>query len=268
MSLLRLLVDAGNSRVKFGLFDGSREPSGLPICGSSVAVAVQSAWPWEEIRRWRLPDELREASSFVAGSNPAEIARLLEAWPEEWHAPQKIGYSQETFPLVVELPEPQKAGIDRLLNAVAANSFRDPNRPVLIVDSGTATTVDAVSSRGHFLGGAILPGFELSALALHHYTALLPLIPLEDLSASAPPKAVGTNTRAAMQSGLFWGQVGAVKELLDQSRRQLGFQDPLILTTGGGGELLAPQIDGARWMPHLSLQGLDLVIDELRPRSR
>jgi type III pantothenate kinase len=156
--------------------------------------------------------------------------------------------------------------MDRLLNAVAANVLRKRHQPALIVDSGTATTVDAVNSAGAFLGGAILPGFDLCARALHHYTALLPLIPLEELSESVPT-SLGKNTRAAMQSGLFWGQVGAVKELLLQASRTLACDDPLILVTGGGGALLMQELPNAHWLPHLSLQGLALAIDAIGPHA-
>ncbi|MCA9071622.1 MAG: type III pantothenate kinase, partial [Planctomycetaceae bacterium] len=156
-------------------------------------------------------------------------------------------------------------GIDRLLNAVAANCVRSKNQPALIVDSGTATTVDTVDQTGAFMGGSILPGFELSARALHHYTALLPLIPLDELNGPKKPIPVGTNTRAAMQSGLYWGQVGAVRELLARSCRSFGFENPLTLLTGGGGALLAAEFPEAQWFPHLSLQGLALVLEELFP---
>jgi type III pantothenate kinase len=109
------------------------------------------------------------------------------------------------------------------------------------------------------------PGFDLCARALHHYTALLPLIPLEELG-EAVPEAIGENTRAAMRSGLFWGQVGAVKELLAQQSRSLESEDPLVLVTGGGGALLMRELPSARWLPHLSLQGLALVVDAIARR--
>lgn len=267
MSWIRLLVDVGNSRIKFGLFEESRENNGLPKCWNSVTVDAQSPLPWSQIRNWRSLDDLESLRGFITGSNPSGQNRVMEEWPTEWTPPARVGFSSTSFPLAVKLPEPAKAGIDRLLNAVAANCLRPQDRPVLIVDSGTATTVDAVSPAGEFLGGAILPGFELSARALHHYTALLPLIPLEDLIRPTRPDAVGTNTRAAMQSGLYWGQVGAVRELLSQSCENLGFQNPLVLLTGGGGALLAAEFPAAKWLPHLSLQGLALVLEDLFPSA-
>lgn len=266
MSLTRLLVDVGNSRVKFGLFTEANHSDHLPKCWHSTTSEVGTEYPWSQIRDWLSSQDLDPVAGFIAGSNPAEIGRVKAGWPSEWPSPIQLSYMEELFPLKVELPEPRKAGMDRLLNAVAANAMRKPNQPALIVDSGTATTVDAVDSQGAFLGGAILPGFDLCARALHHYTALLPLIPLEELSESVPD-SIGQNTHAAMCSGLFWGQVGAVKELLAQASRTLASDDPLVLVTGGGGALLIRELPHARWLPHLSLQGLALVVESMGRRA-
>ena len=111
-----------------------------------------------------------------------------------------------------------------------------------------------VSADGAFEGGAILPGLALSAKALHEYTALLPLVSVMELG-QATPEPLGRNTRAAIRSGLFWGQLGAVKELIE---RQIG-SDADIFVTGGGGALLAEHLPSARFEPHLPLQGLVLI---------
>ena len=84
----------------------------------------------------------------------------------------------------------------------------------MIVDVGTAITVDLVSADGAFLGGSILPGIQMAARALHHFTDLLPLVNVSDLS--TPPPPLGTSTESAMQAGLFWGAVGAIRQLIDQ----------------------------------------------------
>ena len=165
MSWTRLLVDVGNSRIKFGLFTDAKNPDGLPKCWNSVTVNVQTESPWSHIRAWQSVEDLESVEGFIAGSNPPEISRVKETWPKHWPMPVELGYTDEFFPIKIQLPEPRKAGIDRLLNAVAANALRQPNQPALIVDTGTATTVDAVSDEGAFLGGAILPGFDLCARA-------------------------------------------------------------------------------------------------------
>ena len=92
--------------------------------------------------------------------------------------------------------------------------MRPPGRPAVVIDVGTAITVDLVSAEGAFLGGAILPGIAMSARALHEFTDLLPLVDMSELA--APPPALGDSTEAAMRSGLFWGAVGAVRQLIEQ----------------------------------------------------
>ena len=109
-------------------------------------------------------------------------------------------------------------GIDRLLAAVAANRLRNPKRPAVIVDLGTAITVDLVDAEGVFRGGAILPGIAISARAMHDYTDLLPHIPMAELE--EPPPALGRATVPAMRSGLYWGAVGAVRELIERLAEQ------------------------------------------------
>jgi type III pantothenate kinase len=154
-----------------------------------------------------------------------------------------------------------KVGIDRLLNAVAANILRPEGRPAILVDTGTATTVDYITAQGAFAGGAILPGFELSARALHDYTALLPLVSIDEL-ATGLHEPVGTNTRQALRSGLFWGQLGAVRELIGRLHDRSA-APPFLLLTGGGASLLAAHLPEARLEPHLALQGLKHVADSL-----
>jgi type III pantothenate kinase len=128
---------------------------------------------------------------------------------------------------------------------------------MIIVDSGTATTVDVISTTGAFEGGAILPGFQLCSRALHQYTALLPRISNDEI-VGEPPAALGKNTRDALRSGLFWGQLGAVRELIRHLRETLP-SEATIVVTGGAGRLIAPQLPGALHYPYLALQGLVIV---------
>jgi type III pantothenate kinase len=199
-------------------------------------------------------------ATILAGVNPEGVQRILQEWPPELPAPIQIqDYQQLGLTIAVDFAE--KVGIDRLLNAVAARHFATSGRPVLVIDSGTATTVDRVSAEGVFEGGAILPGLELSGLALHHYTALLPQILPEELSpAGVAPQPLGRNTRDAIRSGLFWGQVGAVRELI----RKLSSREvkPVVLVTGGAAPLLVPQLQDdfeIHSEEYLPLKGLALV---------
>lgn len=260
MAALFLAIDVGNSRIKFGLFDREAldpQARSLPECLFSTACPTTGPLPGRTLREAvdRLNGQV--VQSAVAGANPQGIALVKEGWPlSEWPEPRILD-DPTGFPLSFRVEAPQRVGIDRVLNAVAVNRIRPADVPAVIVDSGTATTVDLVDAEGAFGGGAILPGLELCAVALHRYTALLPLVSIDELNDS-PPEALGRNTFEALRSGLFWGQLGAVRELVARMSETLPSK-PLVVVTGGGGRLLAPWLPDVRFEPSLSLQGLALV---------
>jgi type III pantothenate kinase len=130
---------------------------------------------------------------------------------------------------------------------------RDSGRPAIVIGAGSAITVNLVAADGAFEGGMILPGFRMSAEALYGAD----LLPLTVLSPNdEPPPVVGKNTEAAIQSGLFWGAVGAVREAVQRIADQLD-QPPQILVTGGDLRQLARYLgDSARFIPNLVLSGI------------
>lgn len=251
-----LAIDAGNSRIKLGLFavPQTRQRGELPACVDRAVVLPSDPLPWELLQLWK-EAVVEWQFAAIAGSNPTGVENLLTHWPTSLGSLPTHVTNTDQFPLAIHVDEPRRVGIDRLLNAVAVNELRQPGRPAVVVDSGTATTVDVVDADGAFAGGAILPGLALSAKALHEYTALLPLVSVSELGEQMP-EAVGRNTRSAIRSGLFWGQLGAVKELIT---RQTAEAD--VFVTGGGGALLATHLRNARFEPHLPLQGLVLVAE-------
>ena len=251
-----LAIDVGNSFNKVGLFQIEAANS-LPTCLRSRSVRADQPFPWSEIASW---SEWCGSSSVIATTNPSHKTNLLAAWPGNYSSPHEITSPTE-IGLPIDLLEPQRVGIDRVLNALAANRIRVPHCPVIIVDSGTATTVDVVTKDGVFVGGAILPGFELAARSLHRSPALLPLIPIDELHESEPAP-IGNETRSALRSGLFWGQIGAVRELVSRVNQSLGMppeSEATLILTGGGSELLRPYFPDAMHAPHLALQGLALA---------
>ncbi len=280
MSRLMLAIDAGNSRLKFGLFVPSRSTfyrrngatiskivdvaDEFPSCRRFLAIPAGDPIPWQTLTSWN-PDR-----TVIAGSNPQAVERVLADWPNSDLAEPLVIRDRTLIPVSVDVDFPEKVGLDRLLNAVAANALRPLDRPVIVVDSGTATTVNFVSNRGVFCGGAILPGLEMSAKALHHYTAVLPVLPVQDLG-GIPPVLPGRNTREAIRNGLFWGQIGAIRELVRQTciHQKLcepdvnGERDqpdsPWMVLTGGGGPVLSPQFPGLLFLPSLGMHGLVLT---------
>ena len=154
----------------------------------------------------------------------------------------------------VRTDNPREVGADRIVNAVAA--YEDHRGPLVVVDFGTATTFDCVSDAGDYIGGAIAPGYQISADALFTRTAKLPRVPLQ-----RPERAVGTNTVASMQSGLFWGYVGLVNELARRCKQE--FEDrPRCVATGGLARLIGGACDEIDdHDEHLTLKGLRILWD-------
>lgn len=257
---LTLAVDVGNTRIKFGVFDGSAR-AGSPAlleCLATCAVPVGDVLDLPHVMKQLAPWHARLKRAVVAGVHPPAIANLLSRWPgQAWPAAVTIDSAAE-LPLRVDLEHPDGVGIDRLLEAVAANLLRHPDEPAIVIASGTATTIDLVSTGGAFKGGAILPGLDLGARALHQYTALLPRIEVSDLFADAV-SPLGKNTCEAIKSGLLYGQIGAIRELtarLSESARR----PPLQLITGGNGQALAAALGQPyRFESELALRGLAWV---------
>ena len=260
-----LAVDIGNSRIKFGVFERpATAPANdsLPICAGTLAVSVHQDVDWEIVAVHFAKWTPRITRAAVAGVNPAGMKQLLDGWSKSnWPAPKVIGLAAE-LSLRTNVDNPDHVGIDRLLDAVAANLLRGPHQPALIIDTGTATTVNAVSADGVFEGGAILPGLHLQARSLHEYTALLPLIDVQTLAENRVG-AVGRNTNAAIQSGLWFGKIGAIRELTAQLAQSFG-KSPLLLVTGGMGRWLAPALgEHYRFEPDLALRGLAFVVKDM-----
>jgi len=268
-----LVIDVGSSRVKLGWFQPSGEctselkPSALPIAAPhlpqpSETLAVSHRGEADisgEIKAWLEQCVAAEPRCFVASVHPAAMAVVREIFPDQLQV-----LSAADLPIEVRVEHPERVGIDRLLNAVAVNRLRQPERPALVVDLGTACTVDLITAEGTFEGGAILPGVTLSAAALHTGTASLPLLEAE--SFDSPPPLVGKSTQAAISSGLYWGMVGAVRELVDRMSRKCT-QTPQLFITGGGAPLLVAHLsvdkEPPRHSPHLVLAGIVLAANNL-----
>jgi type III pantothenate kinase len=248
-------VDIGNSRIKLGLFTSPTEPGKLPQPESTFDV-VPGNQSLKTIAEWLGPDRLTHVDWWI-GSVQRSVASQLLTWLRERGVESLTLLASVDLPLQVSVPRPDMVGIDRLLGALAANRVRQESRPVIVVDLGTAITVDVVSAEGSFLGGAILPGIGMSARAMHEFTDLLPLLDMAALS-DAPP-ALGTNTVEAMTSGLYWGAIGGVRHLIERLTRQLGTAPQVFLTGGAAAKVANLLADDARYEGHLVLAGIALA---------
>jgi type III pantothenate kinase len=152
----------------------------------------------------------------------------------------------------VRYDNPREVGADRIVDAAATHRFY--GAPACIVDFGTATTFDAISAQGDYLGGALAPGIGIAAEALFRRTAKLPRVDIV-----RPPSAIGTNTVHSMQSGLLFGYVGLVEGMVARFRAELG-PEMRVVATGGLAELIARETTVIEVVdPWLTLKGLKLI---------
>jgi len=250
-------IDIGNTRAKFGLIS---DPARGAVGAVTATVLDDSQSLPEQLALWWQACAAGQACSCViAGSDPDRRDHLLEHWPATVPAPLVIRNATQ-IPVTADVDFPAKVGIDRLLNAWAAQFLLTPSQSAIIVDSGTATTVDLVTPGPVFRGGSILPGLRLAARALHDYTARLPLLDVDE-SLIQLPAVPGRNTEDAIMAGLFLGQLGAVREIADRLTQALqsiapNTAPPRLIVSGGGGRQLAGHLPNAICADSLALHGL------------
>lgn len=266
-----LALDRGNDALKAALFDS----------GTIVGRwREEGARPEASLRRIARGLAVDSANAARAKLSKADRALLLDAilgsvmfhsvvfssvdprWTKEIRrALDRMGASRVLevnakidFPFDILVERPLKTGPDRL--AAAAGVVAAGGREAIVVDAGTAITVDVLSKKG-FLGGAIFPGTGLLYRALHDGTAALPLA----AGKGAVPRLPGRNTRDAIIAGVEEGAAGAVRELVALSRRSVS-KNARVWVTGGGGAGLAKRLGkGARYEPDLVLRGLELLFE-------
>jgi type III pantothenate kinase len=255
-----IAIDVGNSRIKCGRFE-----RGVRIAAHELPLPTATAnlddllAPGEDLALWldREGIDGTVADWWIGSVHRAATSRLVGYIRDQLAATQITLLCCADLPLEVRLPRPDMVGIDRLLGGLAASRLRAAAQAAIVVDLGTAVTVDAVAADGAFLGGAIMPGIGMTARAFHEFTDLLPLVDMTELS-SQPP-ALGTSTQDAIRSGLFWGAVGGVRELIERLSSGLDTQ-PLLLLTGGAAPSVAQLLDPAAvFAPHLVLSGIALA---------
>ena len=249
-----LAIDIGNTNITLGLYNGE-------ILGPRWRLATDHE---------RMPDEFgMQFVGFIshAGIKSQEITGICLASVVPPLTGKIVDACRRYLgpdPLVVDAgvktgvriryEDPRAVGADRIVDAAAVKELY--SCPACVVDFGTATTFDAISAEGDYLGGAIAPGIGIAAEALFHRTAKLPRVELQ-----RPPAAIGRNTVHAMQSGLLFGYVALVEGMVRRFREELG-SEMRVIATGGLAEVVARETDVLEIIaPWLTLDGLRIIWD-------
>ena len=258
-----LCLDVGNSQLYGGVFDENqklllqfRKTSQAGSSSDESAIFLRSVLRENGLN----PEEIdRIAICCVV---PDVLYSLRSACTKYFNIDPFVLEAGVKTGLKVKYKNPLEVGSDRIADAVAASHLY-PNRNLIIVDFGTATTVCAVSSNREFLGGNIIAGVRLSMGALEAKAAKLPSVEIR-----RPGTSVGRTTIESIQSGLYWSNVGAIRELTNQISKEMFAGDkPMVIGTGGFAHLFEDEGLFDEIVPDLILMGLYLALDLNHPRS-
>ncbi len=241
-----LAIDIGNTRIGLGVWDGDGVHD-----TRRIAVDHPDEWRTALEETWTRVEPARRA--VVLGSvNPQQTPRV-QALAEEISGASVLRVRDDLpLPMPADVENLREVGVDRICCAAAA--YDRVQDACAVASFGTAITVDCVSAKGHFLGGAILPGFQMSCDALHSGTAQLPRVMV-----ARPGDIFGRNTHDAVVNGVTYGVVGALREIVERFATEL-HRWPQLVITGGNAPLvaeLAEFVDAV--VPDLCLMGIALA---------
>jgi type III pantothenate kinase len=258
-----LAIDVGNTNIVLGVFAGTRLAESWRLVTLRERTADEMGILVTHLFANRgVP--LDRVSGIILASVVPPLTRTMEEMAERYfgHTPLTVDPGTNTGMPVLYSPA-SDVGADRVVNGVAAYEAygRATQSPVIVVDFGTATTFDAISAAGEYLGGVICPGIGISADALFQRAARLPRVDVRK-----PPAVIGDTTVRSMQSGLFFGYVSMVDGIVTRMRAELDRgKRSACIATGGMADIIASETTVIeRVDPDLTLQGLRLIWERNR----
>ena len=251
-----LAIDVGNTNIVLGVFDGNslvrswRLHTVRERTSDELGLLVDALFAHDKIDRSKI-------QGIILASVVPPLTTTTRAMVERYFGVKALTIEpglDTGMPILYD--NPAEVGADRIVNGVGAfeRFGRAARRPLVVLDFGTATTLDAITAKGEYLGGAICPGVQISADALFQRAARLPRIDVRK-----PTQVIGRTTVGAMEAGLFYGYVGMVEGLVRRMSDELG-GNALCIATGGLAEVIAPETAVIHHVdPDLTLHGLKIV---------
>lgn len=250
-----LAIKVGNTNIGYGMFDLPsarlahtwRVETRAEKTADEYATLLLTFFETENIA----PDTIQTVA--MVSVVPALNETMREMCNKYLHRELLLAASGIKSGIQIKYDDPRTLGADRLVSLVAAK--QKYGAPLLLIDLGTATTFNALDARGNFVGGAIAPGLNMSAEALHQFTAKLPRIEI-----APPPAALATNTRDALRAGIFFGYVGLLDGMVARLKREMNEPDARVIATGGMAQALARECKTLEIVDmNLALEGLAIL---------
>jgi type III pantothenate kinase len=247
-----LVIDVGNTNTVLGVYEREVLVDHWRIGTEKGKTADEWGILFRDLFQFDQLD-MGDFEGLIISSVVPPVLDMLQGMAEKYFhvKPLIIGPDIDTG-LVIAYENPAEVGADRIVNAVAA--YDRYKRSLIVVDFGTATTFDYVSTRGEYMGGAIAPGIGISAEALFQRTSKLPRIEIVK-----PKQVIGKNTVHSMQSGIFFGYVGLVDEIVRRMKKEVR-SNPKVIATGGLASLIAGESETIEEVNEfLTLEGLRII---------
>ena len=258
-----LAIDIGNTHTVLGMFrkekltDYFRVTSDHALTADECGILVKQLFP-----------DYRKINHVIICSVVPPLTPVYQEMSKKFLGVEPVSVGWD-LPLDIKIlyDDPSKVGADRIANAVAA--YQIHGGPAIIVDFGTATTFDVISERGEYLGGAIAPGIETSSLNLFKRAAQLFKVSLEK-----PRRAIGRSTEESLRSGIIFGSVGQIDEIVGRIKAELKREHgirrkPKVIATGGLANLIAKESKIIEEVePTLTLEGLRRIYSQAKKSKK
>ncbi|MCR5790775.1 MAG: type III pantothenate kinase [Lachnospiraceae bacterium] len=251
-------IDVGNTNITVGIFEKKkllatfRITTKLPRTSDEYGLLFRELLSQEDIGTEQI------TGAIIASVVPNIMHSLINALIKYLNiTPLLVGPGIKTG-IRIDTPNPKEIGPDRIVDAVAAYELH--GGPILVIDFGTATTYDLVTEDGRFTAGITAPGIRISAKALWEDTAKLP-----EIEIAKPKSILAQDTISSMQAGLMYGQIGQTEYIIRQVKKETGYDDLKVISTGGLGRLMNGETDMIdAYDPDLTLTGLRILYDKNR----
>lgn len=247
-----LAIDIGNTNIAVGVFEGERLRATWRLGTDVHKLADEYAALLYNLLTLKKLDFSGINQAIISSSVPPLVTTFDQLCRRYFDvSPMVVGSGIKTG-VRIAIDNPREVGPDRVVNVAAAHLMYEG--PLIVIDLGTATTFDAVSEEGDYLGGAIAPGIGIAAEALFERAARLPRVELV-----RPKKAIGRNSVSAMQSGIILGYIGLIEGIVARMRKELG-GTAKVIATGGLVEIITEDTDVIdAYEPDLTLLGLRII---------